>query len=188
LLRDGFDVLEHALDRAATDPHCAVARRWLSLARSTGARLVEPLRRASGFVVPLQPCLRDARPEHLLFSADRLTGLLDFGAMAIESVAADLARLLGDWVGLDTYARAEALAAYAAVRPVEAVEIALLEAFENSSALLGAGHWVRWHFLERRTFDDPSAVAGGIERGLQRLACRTVAWDGVGRGVDLQPE
>ena len=187
LLRDGFDVLEHALDRAAADPRCATARRWLSLARATGGRLVEPLHRASGRVVPLQPCLRDARPEHLLFSGDRVTGLIDFGAMAIESVAADLARLLGDWVGPDTHTRAEALDAYAAIRPLEAVEIALLDVFEDSSALLGAGHWVRWHFLEGRTFDDPSSVAGGIERGLQRLAGRAVAWEGAGRGVDWQP-
>ena len=116
-----------------------------------------------------------------------MTGLIDFGAMAIESVAADLARLLGDWVGPDTNARAEALDAYASVRPLEAAEIALLDVFEDSSALLGAGHWVRWHFLEGRRFDDPSSVAGGIERGLQRLAWRAVAWEGVGRGVDLQP-
>ncbi len=187
LLRDGFDAMERALNRAAADPRCPAARRWLSLARVTGGRLVEPLRRASGLIVSLQPCVRDARPEHLLFSGDRVTGLIDFGAMAIESVAADLARLLGDWVGPDTHARAEALDAYVSVRPLEVVEIALLEAFEDSSALLGAGHWVRWHFLEGRTFDDPSPVAGGIERGLQRLVWRALAWEGVGRGVDLQP-
>jgi homoserine kinase type II len=187
LLREGFDVVEHALDRAATDPHCAAARRWLALARSSGPRLVEPLRRASGRDVPLQPCLRDARPEHLLFSGDRVTGLIDFGAMAIENVAADLARLLGDWVGPDTSVRAEALDAYTAVRPLETVEIAMLDVFEDSSALLGAGHWVRWHFLEGRTFPGTSPVAGGIERGLKRLASRAVAWEGVGRGVDWQP-
>ncbi len=185
LLHDGFDALEHALDRAAADPHCAAARGWLSLARTTGGRLIEPLRRASARVVPLQPCLRDARPEHLLFSGDRVTGLIDFGAMAVDSVAADLARLLGEWVGSDPRTRAEALDAYTLVRPLEAAEIALLDVFEDSSALLGAGHWVRWHFLEGRKFDDPSSVADGIERGLQRLAVRALAWESVGRGVDL---
>jgi homoserine kinase type II len=103
-----------------------------------------------------------------------VTGLIDFGAMGIESVAADLARLLGDWVGADTGLRAEALDAYASIRPLAAVEIALIDVFEDSSALLGAGHWVRWHFLEGRTFDAPSAVAAGIERGLERLAWRSV--------------
>jgi homoserine kinase type II len=46
----------------------------------------------------------------------------------------------------------------------------LIEAFEASAALLGAGHWVRWHFVEGRPFDAPGAVARGIEHGLERLA------------------
>ena len=189
LLRGGFVIIERALDRAAADPHCPAARRWLALARSRAVRLVEPLRRASGLDIPLQPCLRDARPDHLLFVGDRVTGLIDFGAMAIESVAADLSRLLGDWIGPERTARAEALDAYSAIRPLEAAEIALIDVFEDSRALLGAGHWVRWHFLEGRKFDDPSAVACGIERGLRDLALRTVAWEGqgTGRGDHLHP-
>ena len=175
LLRRGFNVHEQALDRAATDPLAAMARRWLSLARATAPQLVEPLSRTSGWDVALQPCLRDARPEHLLFQGDRVTGLVDFGAMAIESVAADLSRLLGEWVASDPSARTEGLAAYASVRPLDATELALIDVFDDSSALLGAGHWVRWHFLEARAFDDPSAVASGIARGLERLAHRAVA-------------
>jgi homoserine kinase type II len=137
--------------------------------------------------VALQPCLRDARPEHFLFSGDRVTGLVDFGAMAIESVAADLARLLSEWVGPDRSARAEGLAAYTPIRPLDGFELALIDVFEDSAALLGAGRWVRWHFLEGRVFDDPSAVAGGIARGLDRLARRAIAGEGANRDVDLRP-
>jgi Ser/Thr protein kinase RdoA (MazF antagonist) len=183
LIREGFNALERALDRAAADPLREGARCWLALARTTAPRLVEPLRRASSGAVALQPCLRDARLEHILFTGDRVTGLVDFGAMAIESVSADLSRLLGEWVGADRSARAEGLAAYASVRPLDAVELALIEDFEDSAALLGAGRWVRWHFLETRTFDGPSAVAEGIARGLERLACRAVVrgWGEPGR-------
>jgi Ser/Thr protein kinase RdoA (MazF antagonist) len=180
LIREGFDVLERVVGRAAPDPRRESARRWLARARTAAPRLVEPLRRASGQDVPLQPCLRDARPEHLLFSGDRVSGLVDFGAMAIESVAADLARLCSEWLGPDRRARAEGLAAYVSVRPLDASEIALMGVFEDSAALLGAGHWVRWHFLEGRVFDDPSAVNEGIERGLERLAWRSFAWEGAG--------
>jgi homoserine kinase type II len=28
---------------------------------------------------------------------------------------------------------------------------------------------VRWHYLEKRVFEDPNAVGRGIERGLERL-------------------
>ena len=112
----GFDVLEGAIDRAPAESGRAPARRWLDLARRAAPRVIPPLRRASARVVALQPCLRDARPEHLLFTGERVTGLVDFGAMAIESVAADLARLLAEWVGADRSARADALDAYSAVR------------------------------------------------------------------------
>jgi homoserine kinase type II len=178
LLRDGFDIIARALDRAPTDPLGVSARRWLERARPTARRHVAPLRRAAARDVLLQPCLRDARPEHLLFCGDRVTGMVDFGAMAIESVAADLARLLGDWIGPDLVQQAVALEAYSAIRPLDAFEIALIEVIAGTTALLGAGHWVRWHFLERRCFRDPSAVARGIERGVQRLVEWTTTREG----------
>ncbi len=174
LLRSGFATIERALSLAPDDPAIEPARQWLSLARTPAPRLLEPLQRAAGRKIELQPCLRDARPEHLLFEGDRVTGLVDFGAMAVDSVAADLARLLAEWVGADRAARAEALSAYASVRPLDEVELPLIDAFESSAALLGAGHWVRWHFIEQRPFDDPTAVERGIRRGLERLSRLTV--------------
>src|SRR5512135_464064 len=144
LLGGGLTALDRVLGQASADPLAAPAKRWLALARWTTPRLVESLRRASGCVVALQPCLRDARPDHLLFEGDRVTGLVDFGAMAVDSVAADLARLLAEWVGADRAARAEALSAYASVRPLDEVEMPLIDAFESSAALLGAAHWVCW--------------------------------------------
>jgi homoserine kinase type II len=173
LIRHGFDDFQHALVQAPADPRCEAAQQWLALARATAPRLVAPLKRAVAQELPLQPCLRDVRPEHLLFSDDRVTGLVDFGAMAIDSVAADLARLLSEWVGPDRAARAEGLAAYAAIRPLDPIEITLIDLFEESAALLGAGHWIRWHFLEARVFNNVTAVATGIARGLRRLAERT---------------
>jgi homoserine kinase type II len=120
--------------------------------------------------VVLQPCLRDARPEHLLFEDERVTGLVDFGAMAIETVAADLARLLAEWVGADRSARADALDAYSVVRPLDDAESDLLKVFEDSADLIGGGHWVRWHFVEGRVFGHPEAVLRGLERGADRAA------------------
>jgi homoserine kinase type II len=175
LLQDGFDVVKRALDRAPTDLVGISARRWLERARPLARQLVAPLRRAAEREVRLQPCLRDARPEHLLFRGDRVTGLIDFGAMAVENVAADLARLLGEWIGPDRVERATALEAYCSIRPLEPFELTLMDVIAGSTALLGAGHWVRWHFLERRRFQDPTAVEHGIARGLQRLSAWTTA-------------
>src|SRR5439155_6917801 len=93
-----------------------------------------------------------------------------FGAMAVDLVAGDLARLLAEWLEGDRLARAEALDAYASIRPLDQHEAALIELFEASAALLGAGRWVRWHFVEGRVFEHPQTVARGLERGLTRLA------------------
>jgi homoserine kinase type II len=172
LLQGGFDTIERAIRRERrpdADACRGAAMRWAALARRVAPRLRDPLREAAGRVVPLQPCLRDARPEHFLFEGDRLSGLVDFGAMGIDCVAGDLARLLGEWLDGDAAARAEALDAYERVRPLETAEAGLIDAFEMSSALLIGEHWIRWHYLEDRRFDDLRAVEQGIVRGLERL-------------------
>ncbi len=169
-LRSDFDALAAALRPGRIDPLAEPAARWLDRARSLAPGLVGPLRRALGHPLPLQPCLRDARADHFLFEGDRLSGLVDFGAMGVDTVAADLARLLADAIGPDRRSRSEALAAYAAARPLEPAECQAIATFERAGALLIPGHWLRWHFLEARTFDDPDAVAVGVRRGLDRLA------------------
>lgn len=171
LIDGGFEVLQNAVVRAAaTDPGREPALRWLELARRLAPRYVADLAGAAFRSCPLHVCLRDARPDHLLFEGSRLTGLVDFGAMGIDLVEGDLARLLSEWVGTDPHARAEALAAYAAVRPLDAGHSSRIAIFDTTAALLGAGHWIRWHFVDGRVFDDPQAVLRGIERGLERLA------------------
>jgi Ser/Thr protein kinase RdoA (MazF antagonist) len=172
LLQGGLDALEQAIGLSSETGEAAcrdAAVRWAALARIVAPRLREPLHKAAGRVVTLQPCLRDARPEHFLFEGDRLSGLVDFGAMGIDCVAGDLARLMGEWLDGDPTARSEALAAYEQVRPLDAAENALIGAFESSSALLIGEHWIRWHFVEGRRFDDPRAVTQGIARGVERL-------------------
>jgi homoserine kinase type II len=171
LVHGGFDSLAAAIERTtALDAHDVdAAYRWLHLARTIAPRLVEPLARATAFAVRLQPCLRDARPEHFLFEDDRLSGLVDFGAMAVDSVAGDLARLAGEWLDEDQAARVAALAAYEHVHPLEPEEIDLIEVFESSANLLIGERWLRWHIVEGRRFDDPQAVSDGIARGVIRL-------------------
>ena len=144
-------------------------RQWLALARSVAPVLHEILRKASKSVLFLQPCLRDARPEHFLFEQDRLSGIVDFGAMGMECVAGDLARLIGDWLGGDPNSRAQALTAYERIRPLAPAETSLIPVFESSADLLIGERWLHWHLLEGRVFEDPQAVSKGLARGLKRL-------------------
>lgn len=170
LVGGGFREIEAVLSHCSADPVQGLALRWLNAARASAPGVLETLTRAAGEVVDRQPCLRDVRPEHVLFTGDAVSGLIDFGAMGVDSVAADLARLLSEWIGRNPPLRASALDAYSAVRPLDPTETVLIDVFERSTALLGAGHWVCWHFLEGRRFTDPDAVARGIEKGLKRLS------------------
>jgi homoserine kinase type II len=170
-LRDsGFDRIERALARSADDPLAASASAWLVSARRAASGVLATASPLVDRVFSLQPCLRDARPAHFLFDRGRLIGLVDFGAMDVESVAADLARLAGEWFGPDEFAsRAEGLEAYRRVRPMETPEAEAARAFEALADLLIGERWVRWRFLEGRRFDDERAYAEGIERGLARV-------------------
>ena len=173
LLQGGLDQIEQAVGLWSGPGEAEsrdAAMRWVALARLVAPWLREPLHNAAGRVLSLQPCLRDARPEHFLFQGDGLSGLVDFGAMGFECVAGDLARLMGEWLDGDRIARSEALDAYEQVRPLDITENSVIAAFESSSALLIGEHWIRWHFLEGRRFDDKQAVTQGITRGLERLA------------------
>ncbi len=138
LVHGGFDRLQAAVTRQSgpADPLGVQALSWLALAREVAPRWLSPLDLWANRVIRLQPCLRDARPEHFLFEGDRLSGLVDFGAMGVETVAADLARLIGEWLEGDAQARASALAAYQRVRPLDAVETSAVELFEAADRAL----------------------------------------------------
>jgi homoserine kinase type II len=171
LIDGGFDLLEDVCS-GRRERECGPrehALRWIKLARSLARDVENRLRSAVTRVAFLQPCLRDARPEHFLFEGERLSGLVDFGAMGVETVAADLARLIGEWLEGDSSARRDALAAYEAVSPLDPSESALIEVFEYSSALLIGERWARWHYRENRWFDDPRAVTRGLDKSAAQL-------------------
>jgi homoserine kinase type II len=176
LISGGFDLIEAAAVGGARSPALeAAATRWLNLARAAAPALLDVLGRASRSVLDLQPCLRDARPDHFLFEKGRLTGIVDFGAMGVDCVAGDLARLTGEWLDGDAAARIDAQSAYERIRPLTPAEVSLINVFESSADLLIGERWLRWSYLEGRRFEDPEAVSKGLARGLKRLERRMLA-------------
>lgn len=175
--RDDLDRwLAGDLDRAAArlapaglDAASDLARAWIAGFGKRAGTVRDRLRAAAPIRVRARPCLRDARPDHFLFDGDRLAGLIDFGAMGVDTVASDLARLRADRPAPFRPDPGMALAAYRSARPLGDDEAGLIAVFEAANALLGAGRWVRWRFLEGRSFADPGAVEAGLRRGLDRL-------------------
>jgi homoserine kinase type II len=119
--------------------------------------------------LPLQPCIRDVWHDHVLFTDDRVTGLIDLGAMRVESVAADVARLLGSLTGNDRLLWQIGLAAYESIRPMQETEKALVPVFDQSGNVLAALNWVEWLYREKREFPDLDAVARRLDDILARL-------------------
>src|SRR5207237_4695271 len=82
--------------------------------------------------LPVQPCLCDVWHDHVLFTGDDVTGLIDYGAVKEDNVAADLARLLGSLVGDDRALYEMGLDAYAAVRPLAEQERQLVPLLDRT--------------------------------------------------------
>jgi Ser/Thr protein kinase RdoA (MazF antagonist) len=119
--------------------------------------------------VRLQPCLRDVWHDHLLFSGDAVTGLIDPSACRRENVACDLSRLIGSLVGDDRSRWSLALTEYLRYRDLSVSELKLIEVLDHSGVLLSGWTWLQWIHVEQRSFSDPVAVEQRLSVILRRL-------------------
>ena len=133
--------------------------------------------------VPLQPCLRDIWHDHVLFEGDRVSGLIDFGSVQFDNVAANVARLLGSMLGDDAAAWQRGLAAFETVRPLSDVEKSLVSAFDKSTVLMAGLNWLQWFFREGRQFDDRGAVIARVDTILARMEAARARVSGCGTPV-----
>jgi aminoglycoside phosphotransferase (APT) family kinase protein len=92
--------------------------------------------------VPVQPCLCDVWHDHVLFTGEAVTGLVDYGEVKPDHPAVDLARLLGDLIGDDERRFHLGLAAYrAAGGPVE-VDEHFVRLLDRTGVVCAVIHWV----------------------------------------------
>ena len=122
--------------------------------------------------LPLQPCLCDVWHDHVLFEGDTVTGLIDFGAVKMDHVAVDLARLLGSMIGDDGSKRVAGLKAYRRLRPLSQQDETLVHVLDQTGTILALGSWLRWLCLEHKTFPNRQAVP----RRLGELVERVERW------------
>ncbi|MDB5334415.1 MAG: hypothetical protein JWN70_34, partial [Planctomycetaceae bacterium] len=119
--------------------------------------------------VALQPCLRDVWHDHLLFTGEELTGLIDPGACRSENVTTDLARLLGSLVEDDRGEWDFALDCYQQMRPLSLVELRMLRAFDASGVVLSGVTWLDWLLIQQRVFINRARVLERLQTIVRRL-------------------
>lgn len=156
-------------DASGCDRLDDTALRLLGLFETAQDRVHDDLAATASVPLPLQVCLRDIWHDHVLFTRSRVTGIVDFGAMRVESVCGDIARLLGSLVEDDAKGWKQGLAAYESVQPLTDVECRMVRAFDRSSTLLSGMNWLRWIYLDDRRFEDMATVTGRLAKICRRL-------------------
>jgi homoserine kinase type II len=147
----------------------ARGQRVLRLFAAHATAVLGQLEHAARVEVQQQVCLRDVWHDHILFSGDRVSGIIDFGALAWDNVAMDVARLLGS-LTLD-YGEywQRGLAAYREAHALGENELLLLQAFDRSTVLMSGLNWLDWIFRQNRVFDDGRAILARMDHILARL-------------------
>ena len=96
-----------------------------------------------------QICLVDIHADHILFTEDQVTGLIDFASAGLDTPARDFGRLVGSFVGNDAERWRQALSWYREIEPLWDQEAKLASIFDRTGAVLAALGW------QERLFGSP---------------------------------
>ncbi|MCE9568109.1 MAG: phosphotransferase [Planctomycetes bacterium] len=144
-----------------------VRRAWSVIASRVewAEQLLQPWKTVS---FPLQPCIRDLRADHVLFSQGKIGGIVDYGAMLIDHPAVDLARLLGD-LGITT--EVPVSAALRAYRNVTSLHVPnnFVRILEQTGAVCSAVNWLIRLLVERQIHADERAVLSRLSGLVDRI-------------------
>ena len=148
--RDRLRELSRRIEANSDSPLRTLARHLVAEFSRASLRVHSELSDLRDQRYRLQVCLRDVWHDHLLFTGDAVTGLIDPSASRTENVAADLARLIGSLVGDDRSLWDRAMDAYCRAAPLTASEIRLVAALDRSGVLLSPMTWLERFFFDHR--------------------------------------
>jgi homoserine kinase type II len=143
-------------------------RRAGAVAARAGPRAVRELRAYSHHAFTLHPCVRDLRGAHVLFEAEWVSGIIDYGAAAIDHPAVDLARLLSDFAGENAALFEAGLNAYRGARGQFDAPDAFVHLLAHTGDVCSLLGWLV-RLVVWRESPDPVAVAGRLGRLLARV-------------------
>lgn len=190
LLGGGADQMRAALHRQPLGKLSAIAAEILDYFSLAAPSVAADLENAAHWCVQQQPVLRDVWHDHVLFEGDTVSGIVDFGAMNIDSVATDVARLVGSLAADDRSRWQTALAAYTELRPLNEQEANLVRICDSSGVLLAGLNWLQWIYVEGREFENQGEIIsrlGVILDRLRHLTGNSVVDGNVIRLTDCRP-
>lgn len=119
-------------------------------------------------MVPVQPVVRDLRAEHLFVDNQSAVALIDFGAMQIDSVACDLARLFSsleifDKDAVQTMYESYCNDRYSGLAPTK-VEQELLNQFLLAIPVVSIANWLNWLYVDDRKFESTEDVNNRLQK------------------------
>lgn len=158
--------IEFALRNTPTTHDSSLAKEMIATFRQYAPAVAMTLRQSvqHAHKLPLQPCIRDIWHDHVLFEGDQVTGIVDFGAMRLDSVVTDIARLLGSLVRHDKDRWQLGLLTYTQHHPLTSVERSAVQASHLATLLLSGMNWLYWLWVEKKTFGNPSRVNSRVRQ------------------------
>lgn len=145
-----------ALGHQTRDPwEAELVRETQALVVEHGPRLLEQLAELMQTPSAVHFVLRDIWSDHLLFTENAVTGVIDFGAARTDEPATDLARMLGSLEPFSQEQWAAGFEEYKRLRPE--IDLGRVQVLDRASCLLSAVQWAKWMIAERKEFDVPRA-------------------------------
>jgi homoserine kinase type II len=132
--------------------------------------LINALSHFSKQTLPVQPVIRDLWHDHLLFTGEKLTGIVDFDAMQMDTIALDLTRCLGSIIPDQPDRWKSALEQYHSVRPIQPAELELIGVIDPINVILSSMNWLKWIVVEQRHFENPAHVQTRLQFLNERLS------------------
>jgi Ser/Thr protein kinase RdoA (MazF antagonist) len=168
----GLSLLQQSLTPPLGNEIDSLANRLIAAAQRCLASSSAAERLSQTPDLPLQPAIRDIHHDHLLFTGETVSGLIDFGALRIDTPLTDIARLVGSLVGDDDESRQFALSTYSELRPLSPFDRALIHALDESGLIIATLNWLTWLYLERRDMGPTQPIARRLTHILERLESR----------------
>lgn len=163
---------------ATIDQHHVPARilatdSWLRFKNQAPAIAMDIARFLMSFssrAYPVQPVIRDLRPDHLFFDEDnQVVAVIDFSSMNVDTIACDLARLLGGFFGDKAAKYIGAMESYGRHRPIHSFEREIILPLNHASVILGITHWLQWLVVDKIQFESTNDAIKRINELMRRF-------------------